>query len=98
MNLSDLIIPFAAGLLLSGVYFAALWLTVRRLPQTRSPLLTLGVSFLLRMAILLGGFYYLMQGRWERLVACLAGFFIVRTVCVLQSRVSLRKSTSGLES
>jgi F1F0 ATPase subunit 2 len=98
VNPSDLIIPFAGGLLLSGVYFAALWLTVRRLPQARNPLLLLGISFLLRTAVLLGGFYCLMQGRWERLVACLAGFFIVRTVCVIQTRGSLRKTTSGLES
>lgn len=98
MTPSDLIIPFAGGLLLSGVYFAALWWTVRRVPQTHRPLLTLGVSFLLRMSVLLGGFYFLMQGRWERLLACLAGFFIVRTVCAFQVRGSLRKSTSGLES
>lgn len=98
MKTSELIIPFIGGLLLSGVYFAALWLTVRRLPQTQQPLLTLGVSFLLRMAVLLGGFYFLMQGRWERLVACLTGFLIVRTIWVAQAKASLRNTTSGLES
>jgi F1F0 ATPase subunit 2 len=94
---SDLIIPFIGGLLLSGFYFAALWLTVRRLPQSDHPLLTLGVSVVLRMSVLLGGFYGLMQGHWERLVACLAGFFIVRTLWVVQMKVSLRNSNSGLE-
>lgn len=98
MNPSELIFPFTGGLLLGGIYFAALWVTVHRVPLTRRPLLLLAVSFLLRMALLLGGFYYFMQGRWERLVACLAGFFIVRTFCVVQTRVSLRKSTSGLKS
>lgn len=97
MKPSELAIPFAGGLLLSGVYFAALWYTVRQLPTARNPMLTLGFSFLLRTLGLLGGFYYLMQGRWERLAACVAGYFIVRTLCVRHMKSSILRTTSAQE-
>ena len=97
MNATELLLPFAGGLVLSGAYFAVLWLTVRRLPQAPRPLLTLGISFLLRVSILIGGFYLLIQGRWERLAACMAGFFIARTVCVVRTKASLRRNPSRLK-
>jgi F1F0 ATPase subunit 2 len=72
----------AAGVGLGLFYFGGLWLTVRRLPTTRWPaLLTLG-SLLGRLAPTLVGFYLVMAGRWERLLACLVGFVLVRLVIV----------------
>jgi len=32
------------------------------------------------MAATLGGFYLLMNGRWERAIACMLGFLVVRFV------------------
>ena len=98
MKASDLILPFGGGLLLSSVYFAALWVTVKFLPFSRQPLLTLGASFVLRMLGLLGGFWYLMDGHWEKLLACVTGFFIVRTICVMRMKAALPRVTSAQES
>ncbi|MBM4070176.1 MAG: ATP synthase subunit I [Planctomycetes bacterium] len=75
-----LILAGVAGLLLGLFYFGGLWLTIRWLPATRCPaLLTLG-SLVGRMAVTLAGFYAIMAGRWERLLACLAGFVLMRFV------------------
>jgi F1F0 ATPase subunit 2 len=39
-------------------------------------------SFFGRLAVVFFGFYYGTGGRWERLIACLAGFLVVRIVVV----------------
>ena len=41
-------------------------------------------SYLVRLALMLGVVWLVMQGRWERAVACLVGFTVVR---VLLARV-----------
>lgn len=83
MNVSDLPLlapALAAGIGLGIFYFCGLWLTVRKLPTARRPLvLSLG-SFLARLAVVLVGFYFVMDGRWDRLVVCLLGFIGVRAV------------------
>jgi F1F0 ATPase subunit 2 len=83
---TELLLPVAlallAGVALGLFYFGGLWLTVQRVTTSQRPeLLTLG-SFVLRMAVTLAGFYWVMDGRWERLVACLAGFFVMRSLLV----------------
>jgi F1F0 ATPase subunit 2 len=81
-ELVQLVLAATAGMALGLFYFGGLWLTVRRLPTSRSPaLLTLG-SFAGRLAVTLLGFYLVTGGRWERLLACLAGFLIARTLLV----------------
>jgi len=81
-NIFDLIMAFAAGLLIGSFYFLALWLTVRRLPKARFPaVLTLG-SYLVRSAVSMAGFYLVMAGCWERLLVSLLGFIIVRSILV----------------
>lgn len=82
MTITDLAVPFFGSLLLSAVYFAALWLTIHRAAKLRRPYVWLGLSAMLRIGGLLAGFYVLMNGRWERLVACMVGFVVVRSLCV----------------
>lgn len=71
---------FTAGLLLGAFYFIALWRTVRKLPDTPKPLRLMLGSFLVRMAVVLPGFYFVMSGHWERLVLALAGFILMRRI------------------
>jgi F1F0 ATPase subunit 2 len=75
-----LILAFAAGLILGGFYFIALWRTVRKLPDTSRPLRLMLGSFVVRMAIVLPGFYFVMGGHWERLLVALAGFILMRKI------------------
>ncbi|MGV8057519.1 MAG: ATP synthase subunit I [Smithellaceae bacterium] len=80
---------FTAGLILGAFYFIALWRTVRKLPDTPSPLRLMLGSFVVRMAVVLPGFYFVMSGHWERLALALAGFILMR-------RIITRKYGAGL--
>ena len=71
-----------AGCVLGGFYFASLWWVVRRLPTASHPARWLILSYGLRISITLAGFYWVMDGRWERAAACLVGFVLVRVLLV----------------
>jgi len=66
------------GIGLAGVYFAGLWETIRRLPDVEKPVRRMAMSYALRMALALTGFYLVMQGQWERLAAAMVGFLLMR--------------------
>jgi len=71
---------FAAGLALGAFYFITLWQTVKRLPDTPSPLRLMLGSFALRMAVVLPGIYFVMGGQWDRLAMALIGFILMRMI------------------
>lgn len=81
-----LVLAGVAGMGLGLIFFGGLRLTIQYLPTTQWPVtLTLG-SLVGRMAATLVGFYLVMAGRWERLLACLAGFVLMRIVVIAWSR------------
>jgi F1F0 ATPase subunit 2 len=85
LNASDLLgltLPLGAGIILGMFYFWGLWLTVQKLPRARRPMLLSLSSFFVRLAVVLAGFYFVMSGRWERLLVCLVGFLCVRFAAV----------------
>jgi F1F0 ATPase subunit 2 len=76
-----LIAAFTAGVALGAVYFAALWHTLQQLPSAKSPARLLLISYLLRLAGVMAGFYLIMgAGHWERLLSAAFGFIIVRKI------------------
>ncbi|MFW6162847.1 MAG: ATP synthase subunit I [Planctomycetota bacterium] len=77
-----LVAALVAGGLIGLVYYGGLWLTVRRLPQSRHPAALSFGSFVVRMALAAVGFWLVMGDRWERAVVALAGALVVRTVLV----------------
>lgn len=81
-----LLLAFAAGLGLGLFYFGGLWLTVRRLPTSRYPVPLLLASFVARTAAVVAGFYFVMGVHWERVLACLVGFLVVRIVLTARLR------------
>ena len=83
---SPLALAFVTGLLLSVFYFGGLWWTVRRGVVSKYPALWFSGSMLLRMGIVLVGFYVVGRGHWERLVVCLLGFVIARVFVILRLR------------
>jgi F1F0 ATPase subunit 2 len=76
----SLLLAFIAGLVLGLIYYAGLWVTIQRLPQSNHPGVLAAVSLFLRLGLVLVAFYLVMGGRWERLLACLAGFLLARTL------------------
>lgn len=76
-----LIVAFAAGLFLGAFYFIALWHTVQRMTTAHSPARLMLISFVLRMVVVVAGFYLVMgAGRWERLAAAMLGFIVMRKI------------------
>lgn len=80
MNDAGLLFAAAAGAFLGLFFFGGLWWTLKRLPDSRKPQLVMAVSFLVRSALAVAGFWVVTDGRWERLVAALAGFLVMRMV------------------
>jgi F1F0 ATPase subunit 2 len=78
----SLLLAMVAGLALGLWYFGGLWLTVQRLPSARHPGVLSLISLIIRLGLTLAGFYLVMAGKWERLLACLAGFLLMRTLLV----------------
>ncbi len=97
------LLPTMAFALIAGIglglfYFGGLWLTMRRLPTTRWPVPLALSSFLGRTAIVLVGFYFVMGGRWERVVVCLVGFLMARFLLTSRLRPDrLAGSSTGKE-
>lgn len=75
-----LTLSFAAGTAIGLAYFGLLWLTVRRIPSARHPGRLVLVSLALRLALALALFYLVMAGRWERMLAALVGFLLMRQI------------------
>lgn len=76
----------AAGAGLGAFFFGGLWWSMRRGLRSPRPALWFAGSFLVRTAATLAGFYFLSGGRWERLMACLAGFLAARIAATRLSR------------
>lgn len=81
-NALALLLALAAGAALGVLFFAGLWWTVRKGVTARRPALWFFGSVLLRMAIVLPGFYFVSGGHWDRLLVCLAGFVVARFILI----------------
>ena len=91
-----LVLAWAAGGVLGAIFFGGLWWTVRNGVSSARPVLWFLGSLLLRMGIVLAGFYFVSGGQWKRLVACLVGFVIARVVVTWLTRPS--RNTPNLSS
>jgi F1F0 ATPase subunit 2 len=90
-----------AALLVGGAlgvfYFGGLWWTVRRIAQARRAGLLLLASFAARAVITLLGFYLVAGGRWERLLATVTGFILVRIVLVRRLGIAPAREETNVE-
>ena len=69
-----------AGFLIGAVFFGGLWWTVRKAVTSQSPALWFLGSLLLRVSMVLAGFYFVGRESWQRWLACLIGFALARLV------------------
>ncbi len=69
-----------AGVLLGIIFFGGLWFTVRIGLRSKNTALIFMGSVILRMAIILVGFYYIGANNWQKMLVCLGGFLIARIV------------------
>ena len=95
---ATLTLMVAAGLGLGAFFFGGLWWSTRMGLASTRPALWFAGSFLVRSGVSLAGFYFLSDARWERLAACLAGFFAARIVATRLSRRRGREADHAPES
>lgn len=84
ISLFSMAIVLVEGLILGFFFFGVLYWTVGEglstiRPSLRPSLIFLG-SWLMRFAVVAVAFYFIAAGRWERLMVCVAGFFIARLI------------------
>jgi F1F0 ATPase subunit 2 len=84
--LPALVLAALAGVALGAMFFGGLWYTARRGAASTWPALWFLGSLLLRMAITLPGFYVAGGGHWDRMLACLIGFLVARTIVMRLTR------------
>lgn len=81
-----LLLSGIAGAALGGVFFVGLWWTVRRGAGSAHPALWFLGSLLLRLGIVLAGFYVVAGTHWQRLLLCLLGFTLARLAVTRATR------------
>lgn len=95
-NLLPLVVPFVVGVALGCFHFGGLWWTVRRMAGMRYPWLLLWASFLVRSVVTVGGFLLVADSGWERIVACVVGFLLARSVLIRCIRPAFDRSGKGV--
>lgn len=81
-----LVPALAIGVLLGTIFFGGLWWTVRKGLSSKRSALWFSGSLVLRISIVMTGFFLIAEEHWERLLACLCGFFIARLVVIRLTR------------
>lgn len=88
-----LIVALVSGVAMGVFFFVGLWWTVRKGVVATMPAAWFLISFIVRMAVVLGGFYWIVQqGEWQHLAMALLGFILVR---VLLTRIAPPPRESG---
>lgn len=75
---ADLFVGASAGVALGALFFGGLMWTLRRLPESRRPVLMVGVSALARVGILAVALVFVAQGRALRIGIALVAILVVR--------------------
>ena len=96
-NVLFLVLALVVGLLLGAIFFGGLWWTVRKGVFSKSPALWFLGSMVLRMGIVLAGFYFIGHGDWQRLVVCLLGFIIARIIVMRLTRTPIEHGNTQVK-
>lgn len=81
LNWWHLGVSVLAGAVLAILYFGGLWLTVRRLPRVSRPALWTVASFIIRTALVAGGFVAIVLFfGWQGAIAGMGAMIVLRVV------------------
>lgn len=84
----NLAFALVTGIFIGKIFFAGLWWTVRKGVLSKHPALWFLGSMLLRMGIVLFGFYFILGNSWQSLLTGLFGFIVARLIVVRLTRVT----------
>jgi len=88
-----LVFSVVAGMLLGGIFFGGLWWTVRKCLTSQHPAIWMLGSGLIRMSIVLSGFYFVSAGQWTRMMACMVGLITARLIVTRLTRSPIEDSS-----
>jgi F1F0 ATPase subunit 2 len=86
-NMVLIILSLIVGFLLGLFFFGGLWWTTRKGILSKTPAVWFVGSLLIRLSITLGGIYIISRDHWERMLICLLGFIIARTLVTKLTQV-----------
>jgi F1F0 ATPase subunit 2 len=92
-ELLNLMLALFLGSFLGAAFFGGLWWTIRHGLSSKATALWFLGSILLRTAIVVTGFYLVGRGDWHRLLACLLGFLLARSLATRLTRAPNEKRT-----
>ncbi len=81
-NVALLLMALAAGVLLGLFFFGGLWFTAKKAVVSKLPTIWFFVSLIVRLCVTIVVFYFVGRNHWDRMLVCLTGFVIARTVIV----------------
>jgi F1F0 ATPase subunit 2 len=74
------------GIISGIIFFGGLYLTVQKLNTVKHPSILLLLSFVLRMAILLGGLYLVSKYGFVEMLLALLGIITVKLVMIIWAK------------
>ncbi len=88
-----MIIAFIVGILVGSLFFGGLYLTVKKLTSLKYPALFMILSLIVRLVILAGGIYLIMDGGIKNVLSAMAGIILVRFVMIAKLGKALPDET-----
>lgn len=82
---------FIAGLALGTFFFGGLWFTVKKAITAKIPAIWFFSSLILRVSVVMFGFYYLSRGGWQPLIVSVIGFIAARFVVTYLTKLIDKK-------
>ncbi len=86
-------IAFITGLLVGIIFFGGLYWTVQKINEVSNPSILIALSFVLRMAVLLFGLYYVSKSGYKDVLFALAGIMLMRYILIFTIRKPREKSS-----
>ncbi|MGB5823838.1 MAG: ATP synthase subunit I [Proteocatella sp.] len=89
-----MLIVFITGIGFGIIFFGGLHYTVKLITKVRNPALLIAGSLIIRMAVLVFGFYYIRDGSYLNMPVALMGVILVR---IVMTQTSKRQGTSMMK-